>query len=76
MGASKNSSAFDGEKIRMAGQALSAPFSSTKSDAELSTYARYSPELPSKTAAVRDLRSRYLSSGSSSIPYSSFAPEN
>jgi len=69
MGASKNSSVFDTEKLRMAGDQLTKMSSVPQSDAELSTYAAYSPETPSK--AARDARSRYLAQGvSAPIPFS------
>jgi hypothetical protein len=69
MGASKNSSVFDKEKFRMAGDQLTKASSTPQSDAELSTYARYSPETPSKSAM--DARSRYLAQGvSAPIPFS------
>jgi hypothetical protein len=69
MGASKNSSVFDTEKLRMAGDQLAKASSIPQSDAELSTYASYSPETPSK--AARDARSRYLAQGvSAPIPFS------
>jgi hypothetical protein len=69
MGASKGSSVFDTEKLRMAGDQLSKMSSAPQSDAELSTYASYSPDTPSK--AARDARSRYLAQGvSAPIPFS------
>lgn len=69
MGASKDSSVFDTEKLRMAGDQFTKMSSVPQSDSELSTYASYSPETPSK--AARDARSRYLSQGvSAPIPFS------
>lgn len=61
MGASKYDSVFNAEKLRMMGDQLSKMSPNSQSDAELSTYASYSPESPSK--AARDARSRYFSQG-------------
>ena len=69
MGASKNSSVFDTEKARMAGAELTKMSAIPQSDAELSTYASYSPETLSK--AARDPRSRYFAQGLSTPLYSS-----
>ena len=69
MGASKYNSVFDAEKARMAGSELAKMSTTPQSDAELSTYASYSPDTPSK--AARDPRSRYFAQGLSAPIYSS-----
>jgi hypothetical protein len=54
----------------MAGDELAKLSPNLQSDAELSTYASYSPDTPSK--AARQPRSRYLAQGLATPTYSSF----